>query len=328
MTSTTTRISLGAILLSFVLLAAGFSAVVPIFENSDEAEHFIYIHTLLQTGELPVIQSREAMAAQEDPVQRWNNQSHHAPLYYLLSSALVSWSQREDLRDYLIPNELIFLRDTTENNANKWLHRYDEPGGDTQAAVFVLRAANVAIGCGTLLLIFACAWQISDNRLLALSATAFAAFLPTFIVVNSSVTNDALLLFFYTAGVLWSLVTWRNETLTLSRAVLLGLIVSGTALTKLTGLSLFGVVFVVLVLGAWRKKWTWQQAIVTFAVGLLMTALLAGWWYLRNWQIYGDPLAVSATQTIWGREGAVLWGEELLRIGKTFWMMVGYLHSP
>ncbi len=328
LTVTTTRLGLGAILLSFVLLAAGFSTAVPIFENSDEAEHFIYIHTLLETGELPVIQSRDAMAEEEDPVQRWNNQSHHAPLYYLLSSALVSWSQRDDIRDYLTTNELIFLRDTTENNANKWLHRYDEPTSDTHLAVYVLRAVNIAIGCGTLLLIFGCAWQISENRLLALSATAFTAFLPTFIVVNSSVTNDALLIFFYTAGVLWSLNAWKSETLTVFSAGLLGLILAGTALTKLTGLSLFGVIFAVLVLGAWRKKWTWQQAAAVFTISLILTALLAGWWYLRNWQIYGDPLAVAATQTIWGRDGGVQWGEELLRIGKTFWMMVGYLHSP
>ncbi len=315
-------------MLFFVVLAMSYSASVPIFENSDEAEHFIFIHTLLESGELPVIQSREAMARQEDPVQRWNNQSHHAPLYYLLGSALVSTTGREDIRQYLIPNELIFLRDTTENNANKWLHRYQEPTSDTHQAVVTLRAANIAVGMATLLLVFGCAWQVSQKASIALTATALTASLPTFIVVNSSVTNDALLIFFYTAGVLWALHTWQSAVLTWTKAILLSLILAGTALTKLTGLSLFGVVFAALALGAWRGKWRWRQATLVFSLGVVVTGLLAGWWYLRNFQLYGDPLAVAATQTIWGRGGGVLLGEELLRIGKSFWMMVGYLHAP
>src|SRR5688572_3358892 len=101
-----------SILIGFVILAAHYSRAIPIFEASDEAEHFIYIHTILETGQLPVIQSREDMAQQIDPILRWNNQSHHAPLYYLLSAGLIAWSERADIDDYLRANELIFLRNT------------------------------------------------------------------------------------------------------------------------------------------------------------------------------------------------------------------------
>lgn len=73
------RHSIGfALILIFYFITASLYIInVPIFEASDEAEHFIYIHTILETGELPVIQSREDMANQEDPILRWNNQSHH-----------------------------------------------------------------------------------------------------------------------------------------------------------------------------------------------------------------------------------------------------------
>lgn len=322
---------LGFILLYFVALGLAYAQAVPIFEASDEAEHVIHIHTILERGELPVIQSSDDMNRQTDPIARWNNQAHHAPLYYLLGTATISWSQRDDLGDYLIPNELIFLRNTTENNANKWLHLYSDPTSDTHQAVFALRLLSIAIGCGTLLLVFWSARQIFDDDLWPLLATLFTASIPTFIVVNSSASNDPLTIFLYTAGIGWSLKVWRQATISWRDTWLISLILSGIALTKLTGVSLFGVVYAVLIFGVLRQKWSLSLMIRIVLVSGVMASVLAGWWYLRNMQIYGDLLAQTATQSIWGRSDPLtlaLLPDELLRIGKSFWMMVGYLHEP
>lgn len=325
------RLGLLVIAALFIGLAAGFARSVPIFEASDEAEHFVYVHHILERGALPVIQSREQMANQDDPILRWSNQSHHPPLYYLAASALVFWTERDDVADYLVPNELIFLRDVTANNANKWLHRYDEPRSDTHVALFILRAANALLGLGTLLLVYLSTRELHESRWFALLTTAFVASIPTFVVVHSSVSNDPLLIFLYSAGLLWLLRRWNRGTLRLRDHVLMGLILGGLGLTKLTGLSLGGLLVLVLLLGVWRKKWRWRGALRSLAIMLGMTALLAGWWYVRNAQLYGDLLALEATQSIWGRETpftlSVL-ADELLRIWKSFWMMVGYLHAP
>lgn len=319
------------ILTAFTLVAALYLRSVPIFENADEAEHLLFMHYLLENGELPVIQSGAEMAAQTDLTLQWNNQSHHAPLYYLLGAGLISWTQRDDIRDYLRTNELIFLRDTTENNANKWLHLPTAPTGDTHLAVYTLRLASIVLGCATLLLIHRAASYFFTNATGPLLTTAFAATLPTFIVVHSSVSNDALVIFFYTAGIAWMLRVYSRRSLNSLDTALISLILAGIALTKLTGVSLVGLVVTTLALGAWRGHWRWFDAVRTLVIALIALAALAGWWYLRNWQIYGDPLALTATASIWGRSEALTLttlADNLRRVAQSFWAMVGYLHEP
>ena len=325
------QIYFAIILIFYALSASLYIYTVPIFEASDEAEHFIYIHQILDTGDLPIIQSREQMANQDDPILRWNNQSHHAPLYYLLSSVLISWSERGDIADYLQPNELIFLRNTVEDNPNKWLHRYTDPTSDTHIAVYFLRVVNMLIGLGTLWMVYLASKQVSENRLLPLLAMLFTASIPTFIVVNSSVTNDALVIFLYSAGTYWILKALCQQEISFGDIAVISLILSGIALTKLTGVTLFGVVYVGLLVGFWRKYWTWQKVAQVILISGITAAILAGWWYLRNLSLYGDLLAIDATASIWGREAPftlAMLPDELLRIGKSFWMLVGYLHYP
>ncbi|MCI0347855.1 MAG: hypothetical protein L0Z53_00380, partial [Acidobacteriales bacterium] len=341
-------------------MAAAYSRAIPIFEASDEAEHFIYIHTVLETSALPIIQSSEDMARQPDPVLRWNNQSHHAPLYYLLSAALVSWTQRDDIADYLRANELIFLRNTVEDNPNKWLHRYGNPASDTHVAVYVLRAVNVVLGCATLLLVYLTARYAVQSEFVALLSMLLVAAIPTFIAVNVSVSNDALTILLYTAGLLWIVRLWRlsikvdvspipdivgaqraapsqqsaltnHYNITFRHTLTISLILAAIALTKLTGVSLFAVVYMTLLVGARGRRWSWRDAVRVIVISLVATGVLAGWWYIRNWQLYGDPLALAGTASIWGRETPLTMpelGSEALRIGKSFWMMVGYLHYP
>jgi hypothetical protein len=324
------RLILGLILLYFVILGIAYAHAIPIFEASDEAEHFIYVHYILERSSLPVIQSREEMAKQDDLILRWNNQSHHAPLYYLTSALLVSWTKRADIADYLIPNELIFLRNTVEDNPNKWLHRYTEARSDTHIALYILRAFNIIIGTGTLLLVYLAAKQVFEEQT-ALLATFFTASIPTFIAVNASVSNDALTIFFYSAGLLWMMHVWKNEKITRNDTLLISLILAGIALIKLTGISLFGVIYLALFAGIWKKLWNWQSAAQVISTSLLITTVLSAWWYWRNFQLYGDSLALKATASIWGRTESLtlsMLTDELLRISKSFWMMIGYLHFP
>lgn len=319
------------ILIFYMLSATLYIITVPIFEASDEAEHFIHIHTILDTGALPIIQSREQMANQDDPILRWNNQSHHAPLYYMMSSALISWSERADIADYLHPNELIFLRNTVEDNPNKWLHRYTEPRSDTHIAVYFLRVVNMLIGAGTMWMVYLASKQVSDNPVLPLLSMLLTASIPTFIVVNSSVTNDALVIFLYSAGIYWILKALQQQKISMRGIGVISLILSGIALTKLTGVTLFGVVYVGLLIGFWRNYWSWQKVAQVIFITGLTASILAGWWYLRNLDLYGDLLAIDATASIWGREIPLtfaMFADELLRIGKSFWMLVGYLHYP
>ncbi len=294
------------------------------FEAADEAAHFLYVHHLLADHNLPLIRSRDAVAAQTTPVDQWAIESHQPPLYYAVGALLISWTDRSDVDDYLRPNNLIFLRGTTDDNHNKWLHSPAHTGGDTHISVMILRGYSIVLGMGTLWFVY------RTGRLVlgaagGLAAMLLVASIPTFVSISASINNDNLVTFLYSAGVYWVLSTRTNVSL--RDALVVGLILSAIALTKLTGVSLFVIVYGALLL---RRR---GEAAQVIAVSLVMATILAVWWYLRNWDLYGDPLALGATRLLWGREYeiAATSGDplaELVRIGRSFWLMVGHLHNP
>lgn len=323
------------ILALFVALVLNHAAALPLFEASDEAPHFLYAHGLAQTGQLPVIPSRDvldAAAARGDAVGQWAIESHQPPLYYALSAALIApTTARADLPAYLVPNDVIFTWGIAEGNPNVWLHPIHETGGDTALAVWILRLFSLMLGCGTLVLLYQAVYRVTDSRSIALTAMFAAASLPMFVVVSGSVTNDSLIILLSTAGVWWCI---RVVKLGLRGfdPVLIGVILSAAALTKITGLALFGLVFVALALSNRAGKISRRQAIITFVAAGVMTAFIAGWWYVRNLTLYGDPLATAATAELWGRQFGTA-GEsggwaEIARIYTSFWLMIGHLHAP
>ncbi len=318
------------ICVAYVAVATLYIRAVPLLESSDEAAHFLYVHNLLETRELPLIESRSQIADQTDLVRRWSLESHQPPLYYAIGALLISPTQRDDIETYLRPNPLIFLRGIVQDNANKWLHPV-ESSGDTATAVWVLRFYSLALSTATLVIIYRAARLLFEWPV-AVMAMALVASMPTYINIGSSVNNDNLVVFLYSAGVYVTLLMWRDG-LQRRYIIWLSLILSAIALTKITGLSLFAVVGFAGLLGLLRPHWT-RLEVSRAAVILADVPLgLAGWWYLRNWNLYGDPIASAATQALWGREfakpleSAGGWSE-ITRIWRSFWAMVGHLHQP
>lgn len=328
---TPNRIAL-LILLLFTINAVNYAAVTPPFEASDEAAHFLYVHNLLEDGTLPEIRPREALADMDAPTDRWAIESHQPPLYYALGAALISPTTRDDVNSYLQHNEVIFTLNTVAGNPNKWLHAPGDPGGDTGLAITMLRGYSILLGLGTLWLIYRTAYLLTGRAALALLAMLFAASLPTFTSISASINNDNLVTLLYAAGVYAVLHSWHHGPTRLNVAVL-ALIPSAAALAKLTGASLFGVVLFGLAYGAWRGYLSWRNVYRLAGLVAIAGIVLAGWWFLRNWSLYGDALALDATKSLWSREFevAATSGDplaELGRIWRSFWLMVGHLHQP
>ncbi|MFW5748146.1 MAG: glycosyltransferase family 39 protein [Chloroflexota bacterium] len=319
------------IVLVFLIQAVHYARVMPVFEAADEAAHFLYVHDLLSGRALPVITPRADLAGPPDEV--WAIESHQPPLYYALGALLTLWSERGDLEANLRPNSVIFTLNTVQDNPNQWLHTPGGTGGDTRAAVWVIRMASALMGAGTIWLIYRSGRLFFDRAYPALLAAAFVAFIPTFISISASVNNDNLVTLLFTAGVFVLLNMLHRGHIRQVDTLILALILPAAALTKLTGAALYGVVFAGLVLGIWRGRFDRRAALTTAAAALVSGTVLAGWWYIRNWQLYGDPLALEATRALWGRqyEIAATSGDplaELGRIWRSFWMMVGHLHFP
>ena len=163
------RIACG-LCLYFVLLACLYAAATPAFEGPDEASHFLYIHNLLETGQLPVIEDRKTIIA-EDIFDSQSLQRHHPPLYYFVGALLISGTKRDDLAQYLVPNPLASIGVVADNNQNVYLHPVPAPTGDTATAIWILRLYSIALGTVTVWLIYRCACLITGNTQVALLTT-------------------------------------------------------------------------------------------------------------------------------------------------------------
>jgi hypothetical protein len=117
--------------------------------------------------------------------------------------------------------------------------------------------------------------------------------------------------------------TWRWSA---ASSVALGL----AALTKTSTLGLFGLAGLSMTYAAWRanggRSCSEGPLIVTLAIAI------AGWWYYRNWDLYGDPLGLNAFIAILGRRSRPasllqLWGE---RFGfmQSYWGLFGGVNIP
>lgn len=280
----------------FVLLALSYASVTPFFEAPDELAHFLYTHNLLETGELPTLnESRDAIFA-SDATQR-----HHPPLYYMVGAALTFWTARDDLASYRHINEFAAIGTVKPNNQHRYLHNWVAPDGDSAAAIWIMRLWSIALGVATLWLIYGMGRLVFDTPMVGLLAMLLTASIPMFVFISASINNDNLVTFLYTAGVFWVIQTRKKRVITSHDMVLISLILAGIALSKVNGLSLFGVVYGALFLGAYQRRFTWRMVFLTIAFSAVASAALAGWWYVRNWGLYGDPMAQGIMRGIWGR---------------------------
>lgn len=307
--------------LAFALLALLYAAATPPFESPDEASHFLYAHNLQRTGQLPILEDRAIVFASQSA------QRHHPPLYYALGALLIAPTQRADLASYLQINPLASLGVVAANNVNAYLHTVPAPSGDTAAAIWLFRAFSIALSTASVWFIYRAALLVVGART-ALLALLLVIAMPTFIAISASVNNDNLVTLLHAAGVYYCLKWWQARAISPRDVLHISLILSAVALTKVNGLTLFGIVYGWLLLGALLRRFHWRTALGVIVISLVAAALLAGWWYLRNLQLYGDPLALNATLRIWGRGGDphAVPLSEAVGIWESFWFMLGHFN--
>lgn len=177
-------------------------------------------------------------------------QSHQPPLYYAIAAG---WCK-------------IFSLDPTETASG--------PG---------LRSLNALLGAVTLVGIWmGTRWATRDDTL-AVIAAALAGLMPMYLALHAAVSNDPLLI----CGCTWTLALSAlilRDSWCWWRALVLGLVVGLSLLTKTSALSL---IVVVAVLGLLTRS---RLAIVPIGIAVLMALPI----WMRNQSLYGDPLAMGA----------------------------------
>lgn len=318
---------ISAILLLFTILALAYSVVNPLHEATDELRHYRFVRYIAAQGRLPV-QGQEPC----------RSQSHHPPLFYALGAVATGWIDTgRGLCDTPPHNPFWAYRyaDVGIDNKNQYLHGPDEafPWHGEALAAHILRAINVLFGAGTVWLTWATGRVIwPHRRALAAGATAFVAFNPMFLYMSGAINNDVIAAFSGAAVLLACARLLRDpQGLSLRWGVRLG------ALYGLALMSKFNMAVVALLIAfamtvvAWRKK-QWSLWLRAAALSVLAAALIAGWWFVRNLLLYGEPTGFRTVTELWGmrdpRESLGLAILELPLAWSTLWGRFGFGQIP
>ncbi|MCL4295180.1 MAG: hypothetical protein KJ077_05610 [Anaerolineae bacterium] len=315
----------------FLLLGLGYSSLTPVFENSDETLHYPYVKHLADGQGLPLAV----------PGQLWNQEGTQPPLYYAIVAASTFWIDSDNLPELLQRNpHWLFteVRALINDNQNLVLHGPMDAFPYQRAALAVhisrwwsLLFGLLAVG-GTFLL---ARHLFPQNLPLILTATALTAFNPQFIRVSATVSNDSLSAALTTWAVLAAFKFTEPVMKTageqrgggageispllpcspaprhgFSAPLLLGLLTGLAILTKLSSLTtLFLVAFIIF----WRLFFLSEvhQEPLQLTIRWLViiggvTLVLTGWWFWRNYTLYGEWFATDTHLNLAGRSNLSL----------------------
>lgn len=257
------------IVLAYLAVGALYATNTPAWQAPDEPAHYNYIRQLA-AGDFPVIEpddydenyrSRAVSSsfAPDYPIEPLTYEDWQPPLYYLL----------------LTP---VFLL--------------------TGGALTALRLTSLLLGAGILVAAYGVAllrWP--HKRWLALTATAFVAFLPQHVAILSSVNNDSLSELII-ALILWTVAAnlvfaQHDERVSPRRWLLTGVLLGFGFVTKLTT-YIMAPLLLIAILVIYREQYC--TALRSLFVAFVPAAFLGSIWWLRNLLVYDgfDPLATMA----------------------------------
>jgi 4-amino-4-deoxy-L-arabinose transferase-like glycosyltransferase len=311
-----------AVVALFVILGTVYSLVTPVFETPDETFHYPVIDYIARTGRLAEQHGSEETL--------WMQEGTQPPLYYLLGAGLTVWVNTSDLPEVrrLNPHAWIGRPDATHNQ-NRALHGGIDafPWQGTILAIHLIRFMGVLFGAGSAALAYLLALTIwPENRAAAVLTAALTAFNPQFLFISGAVNNDTLMFLLGTWLLLLIARIWQ-EGITTRRAITLAMVTAAATLTKTSGLTFVPVIGLAVLARGWREK-RWRPVLFTFLGMLAAWAALAGWWYLRNWQLYGDPLAIRAHLAAFGTREITLveLAGEWYGLWASYWAVFGWFN--
>ena len=328
----------------FIILGLGYSLATPIFENSDETLHYPYAKHLADGRGLPLAV----------PDQLWGQEGTQPPLYYALVAASTFWIDTDNVLDHLQRNphwRFSDVRAVINDNQNLVLHGPMDafPYRHTALAVHLGRWWSLVFGLITVLCTFLIARYFFPTILsLALTATALTALNPQFIRVSSTVSNDSLSAALAAVTVVLALKftapqqtsRWQSNhqpprpsprLRSFLEPLLLGLLCGLALLTKLSGLAAFLLVCYIIFWRLFFLSEIHQQPLKKMVRWLVIIALtmiiLSGWWFGRNYQLYGEWLAVDTHLRLAGGHNNLtlsqVWSLRA-EVARAFWATFGW----
>jgi 4-amino-4-deoxy-L-arabinose transferase-like glycosyltransferase len=285
----------------FVVLGVVYSVIVPLWEAPDEVAHFAYVTHLVRTRSLPVQQTGVL------------DEAHQPPLYYVVAALVSSVADLNDTTGAYQRNPGFVWAGQGGSEHNAALHHTAEtfPYRGIALAAHLARWVSVLTGAVTVAFTYAIARRIfPETRGLALLAAALTAFNPQFLFVSGSASLDGMTAMTCTLA-LWQLIRTLEKPLGWQGWVLTGVWCGLAVLSKPSAFVVGLVAGALLLLCAVRhRSWSllWRGALPLGTTFLLVS----GWWFVRNWVLYGDPLGWRTFLANWAvvqRYSRVRWDD-------------------
>lgn len=265
------------VIIFFVIMGFLFNYFNPLWCSPDEERHFGYCEYLAQKGRLP--------AYTADTEQYSLNMGFHPPLYYFLTSFFCS-KDTIQLKDFLVINDAPGYQKIVHPRTGSGLI-YPEK----VRSAYSIRAFSILLSLITLFLIYRLALIVLPGEPAVAAACAlFVATIPQFQQVATSVSNQSLMMLVSTSFItclvhyINSPEKWRWKT---GAGFFLGLcFLTRSAAVLFIPLTLCAVIWV------WFRNRKNPLIDGMFILGLGF--VMAGWWYVRNYIVYGDPLLSKA----------------------------------
>jgi 4-amino-4-deoxy-L-arabinose transferase-like glycosyltransferase len=297
-------------LIVLVYLVAGVihALTAPLLDVSDEPRHYAVIEHYANGGAMPV--QRIGQTEDEAP---WHQEGSQPPLYYALMSLVARMFDRSDFDTLWTfnPHARLGRADAT-HNLNQMIHREGERLAGSGLAITAIRLISLAFGAAAVIAAYHVTALMGRGGPTAPAlAAALVAFNPMFLHIMASVNNDTLATAMSSLA-LWAAAAMITHGITHRRALALGLTLGAAALTKASGLALVITVPLFVLISAWRARTPIRDLIVPALLVAVPVAGIAGWFYIRNLLLYGDPTGTAMMAAIAGPRSVAPTAVELL----------------
>ncbi len=321
------------LLACYLGLALGYHLAVPLWESPDAIWHYAFVVHLARGGGLP----NRADQGLQAP---WRQQGSQPPLYYLLAAPLARMVGPADEADVIRFNPHAAVgAASSAGNINRMVHTHREafPWRGTALAAHLIGLLGIALGAIAVVATYRAA-QVALPELpaAALASAALLALNPQFVFLSGAIGND-IAVTAASALCLWQLMVLVRHGPSPRHCLLLGLTFGLAALAKLSGLWLLPPIAVAVVWSTWRTTNLSMASKMRSAATRLgwfgiPAAAVAGWWFVRNWLVFGDPSGLPVMLSVMQPRAvpptASELGRQMVGVWKSYWAVFGWFNLP
>ncbi|NDJ74618.1 MAG: DUF2142 domain-containing protein, partial [Chloroflexi bacterium] len=260
------------------------------------------------------------------------------PLYYFLGAALTAWVDTADFDDVyqenphpqfgvIVPDGNVVATLPVEAKADAF------PWQGTVLQARLVRSLSILMGLGTVWLTYLLGRELfPDRTAIAVAGAALVAFTPMFVFISAVINNDNLSTLLATLLLLLIVRLLKRETPPgYTQYVVLGLAAGAGMLAKFQIGFLLPLIALALLIISIRER-DWRPVVIGGAISGGLTILIAGWWYWRNYDLYGDATGINIFLDIVGRRDTPadlrqLWTERETFM-MSYWGFFGGLNVP